>query len=138
MRRFPADKLVVIVLSNYEMTKHACSVASGLAAIALGTKDALRQDPVEVHLDPMIESRYVGNYRVSSYDTNVLIARENGRLFATIGQIPKAEIFPASEREFFFKVFDTQLDFVTDSEGKVTGFVAHIPLRNDVSGEKLD
>ena len=138
MSRFPADKLVVVVLSNYEMTKHACSVTSGLAAIALGTKDALRQDPVEVHLDPMIESRYVGNYHVSSYDINVLIAQENGHLFATIGQIPKAEIFPASEREFFFKVFDMQLDFVTDSAGTVTGFVAHIPLRDDVPGEKLD
>src|SRR5271156_5005848 len=62
-------------------------------------------DPVEVHLDPIFESRYVGNYRVSS-DINVLIALENGRLFATIGQIPKAEIYAASEREFFFKVFD--------------------------------
>lgn len=137
MSRFPNDKLVVIVLSNYEMTKHACSVATGLAAIALGDKDALRPDPVEVHLDPAFESRYVGNYRVSS-DINVLITQENGHLFAAIGQIPKAEIFPASEREFFFKVFDSQLDFVTNSAGKVTGFVAHIPLRDDVPGEKLD
>jgi CubicO group peptidase (beta-lactamase class C family) len=137
MSRFPDDELVVIVLSNYEMTKHACSVATGLAAITLGNKDALRQDPIEVHLDPLIESRYVGNYRVSS-DINVHIALENGHLFATIGQIPKAEIFPASEHEFFFKVFDTQLDFVTDSAGKVTGFIAHIPLRDDVPGEKLD
>ena len=137
MSRFPNDELVVIVLSNYEMTKHACSVATGLAAITLGDKDALRPDPVEVRLDPTFESRYVGNYRVSS-DINVLITQENGHLFATIGQIPKAEIFPASEREFFFKVFDSQLDFVTNSAGKVTGFVAHIPLRDDVPGEKLD
>jgi CubicO group peptidase (beta-lactamase class C family) len=137
MSRFPNAKLVVIVLSNYEMTKHACSVTTGLAAIALGDKDALRPDRLEVHLDPTFESRYIGNHRVSS-DINVLIAQENGHLFAAIGQIPKAEIFPASEREFFFKVFDTQLDFVTDSAGKVMGFVAHIPLRDDVAGEKLD
>lgn len=137
MSRFPDDKLLVIVLSNFEMSKHACSVAAGLAAIALGDKAAVRQDPVEVHLDPRFESRYVGNYRVSS-EINVLIAQDNGHLFATIGQIPRAEIYAASEREFFFKVFDTQLDFVSDSAGKVTGFVAHIPLRDDVMGEKLD
>jgi len=62
----------------------------------------------------------------------VIVTLEEGHLFAAIGQIPKAEMFAASEREFFFKVFDAQIDFEVGSTGKVIGFIAHVPMRDDV------
>jgi CubicO group peptidase (beta-lactamase class C family) len=132
MSRFPDQRVVVIVLANYEMAKHACSIASGLAAITFGEKDLLKSDSVEVQIDPRLEARYVGTYRLDTYDEDVVVTFENGHLYAAIGQIPKAELFPASEREFFFKVFDTQIDFSLSSTGNVTGFIAHVPMRGDV------
>lgn len=103
MSRFPDQKVVIIVLANYEMAKHACSVASGLASIAFGEKNLVKPDPVEVHLDPRMEARYVGKYHLDFYDEDVSVTLEDGHLFAVIGQIPKAEMFAASEREFFLK-----------------------------------
>jgi CubicO group peptidase (beta-lactamase class C family) len=138
MSRYPDQKVVVIVLANYEMVKHACSVANGLAAIAFGEKDLIKSDPVEVHLDPRIEAGYVGKYHLDFYDEDVIVTLKEGHLFAAIGQIPKAEMFAASEREFFFKVFDAQVDFSVGSTGKVTGFIAHVPMRDDVKAIRLE
>jgi CubicO group peptidase (beta-lactamase class C family) len=132
MSRFPDQKVVVIVLANYEMVKHACSVASGLAAITFGERDLIKSDPIEVHLDPRVEAGYVGKYHLDFYDEDVFVTLEDGHLFAAIGQTPKAEMFAASEREFFFKVFDAQIDFKIGSTGKVISFIAHVPMRDDV------
>jgi hypothetical protein len=38
---------------------------------------------------------------------------------------PKAQIFPESEREFFFKAVDAQVTFETDSSGRVTSLTLH-------------
>jgi CubicO group peptidase (beta-lactamase class C family) len=138
MSRFPDQKVVIIVLANYEMAKHACSVASGLASIAFGEKNLVKPDPVEVHLDPRMEARYVGKYHLDFYDEDMSVTLEDGHLFAIIGQIPKAEMFAASEREFFFKTFDAQIDFSVGSTGKITGFVAHVPMRDDVKAIRLE
>jgi CubicO group peptidase (beta-lactamase class C family) len=135
--RFPEGRLLVVVLANYSMVKHACSVATGLAAIADGDPAAARRDPVRVQLDPKIEARYVGNYHVSS-DQDVQIILQDGTLFATIEGQPKLAMFASSEREFFLKDFDTQVDFIVDAAGRATGFVAHIPLRDDIVGEKIN
>jgi CubicO group peptidase (beta-lactamase class C family) len=135
--RFPEGRLLVVVLANYTMVKHACSVATGLAAIAYGDPAAARRDPVRVQLDPKIEARYVGSYHVSS-DLDVQVTLEDGTLFATIEGQPKLAMLASSEREFFLKDFDTQLDFIVDAAGKATGFVAHIPLRDDIFGRKVD
>jgi CubicO group peptidase (beta-lactamase class C family) len=138
MSRFPDQKVVIIVLANYEMAKNACSVASGLASVAFGEKNLVKPDPVEVHLDPSLEAKYAGKYHLDFYDEDVIVTLEDGHLFAAIGQIPKAELFAASEREFFFKVFDAQVDFSVASTGKITGFVAHAPMRDDVKAIRLE
>ncbi len=38
---------------------------------------------------------------------------------------PRAEVFPESETNFFFKVLDAQITFHRDSSGKVTHLVLH-------------
>jgi D-alanyl-D-alanine-carboxypeptidase/D-alanyl-D-alanine-endopeptidase len=135
MSRFPQQKLAVVVLSNYVMIKHACSIATALSAIAFGEKDSIRKEPIEVKLDPRILEHYVGEYRVSP-DLVIVVTAENGRLFAQASGLPRLEIFPESETEFFFKAFDTQVEFVASSAGKVMRMVVHLPLRDDLSAEK--
>jgi hypothetical protein len=38
---------------------------------------------------------------------------------------PKFELFPESEREYFYKVADAQITFDAGSHGKATGLVLH-------------
>jgi D-alanyl-D-alanine-carboxypeptidase/D-alanyl-D-alanine-endopeptidase len=37
----------------------------------------------------------------------------------------KIEIFPESTKDFFLKVIDAQITFVTDSQGKATELILH-------------
>ena len=51
------------------------------------------------------------------------ISRQDGRMFAQLTGQPAAEIFPSSEREFFYKAVDAQLTFTAGADGRVTALV---------------
>jgi len=75
-------------------------------------------------LAPDILERYVGNYQLApSFD--IRITREGDHLFEQATRQPKIEIFPESKTEFFLKVVDAQITFVSDSSGHVTGLILH-------------
>jgi hypothetical protein len=49
---------------------------------------------------------------------------EDSRLFDQMnGQ--KIQVFPESVRDYFFKVFDAQITFVTDDNGRATELILH-------------
>jgi hypothetical protein len=56
------------------------------------------------------------------------IAREGDRLYAV--QSERIEIFPASERVFFLKVFDGQITFETDGAGPAKALILRQNSRN--------
>lgn len=49
---------------------------------------------------------------------------------------PKAELFAASETEFFLKTADVQVRFVADARGRATGLVRH-RLGRDIPAAKI-
>lgn len=49
---------------------------------------------------------------------------------------PKAELFAASETEFFLKTADVQVRFVADARGRATGLVWH-RLGRDIPAAKI-
>lgn len=68
--------------------------------------------------------RYVGTYELKpGFDLVIRLEGEQLVSQAT-GQGP-APIFPESERAFFLKVVDAQIEFVTDAAGAVTHLVLH-------------
>ena len=90
----------------------------------------------EIHIDPKLLDDYTGRYQVTP---NLIfeITREGPRLFAqgfaqtpaqTVGQplaLPKFELFPEGEKNFFARVSDSQMTFETGPGGRATSLILH-------------
>jgi len=90
----------------------------------------------EISVDPKIFDRYVGTYQLTP-NFSITITRDGDHLFEQATGQPKFEIFPASEKDFFLKVVDAQISFVTDSAGHATSLVLHQNGR-DIPGNRVE
>ena len=79
---------------------------------------------METASDPKLLDAYVGNYELVPGFV-ITVTREGDQLFAQATGQGKFEIFPEGDRDFFYKVVDAQITFVTDSQGKATGLILH-------------
>jgi len=116
----PKARVGVVALSN-------TSTLTGVNDIGLHLLDpryplqGRRQK--EVTVDPKLLDGYVGLYQLGP---NVLtITREGSHLFAQLTGQQKYEIFPESDINYFYKVFDSQLTFETDSQGRSIALIVH-------------
>jgi CubicO group peptidase (beta-lactamase class C family) len=85
---------------------------------------AAPQEHKEVKVDPAILAKYVGTYELTA-GFDIAITLDDGQLYEQATGQGKAAIYPQSEKEFFLKVVDAQITFVTDSSGKATGLILH-------------
>ncbi len=120
---YPDDKLTVVVLSNINGPA-ASDLASKLAALARGEKVVLPSERKEVAIDPKLLDGYVGNYELAPRFI-LTVSREGDKLMTQATGQPKVPIFAESEREFFAKVVDAQITFVTDAQGRATELILH-------------
>ncbi len=78
----------------------------------------------EVDVDRAILEKYVGDYEL--VPTFVIsITQEGNRLMLQATGQPKFPIYAESEKEFFLKVVDAQVSFVTDDKGNATRLILH-------------
>ena len=100
----------------------------GLLAVAadVGPPNATTSSeaPVAIVLDSAVLDRYSGDYQLAP-SAVLAVTREGNHLFAQLTGQPKAEIFPQSEREFFYKIVKAQISFESDAQGRTTGLVLH-------------
>ena len=78
----------------------------------------------EVTVDRTILQKYVGTYQLAP-GFEIAITLDGDQLYEQATGQGKAAIYPASEKEFFLKVVDAQISFVTDSSGHATELVLH-------------
>ncbi len=88
----------------------------------------MRRPPAKEHkqisVDPKLFDGYVGNYQLApNFILTVTRTRQSAFVQAT-GQ-GKAEVFPESEKDFFYKVVDAQITFETDGTGSATELILH-------------
>ena len=76
----------------------------------------------QVEVDSKLFAGYVGQYQLTPKFI-LSVTTEGGRLFAQATGQPKAEVFPMSDKEFFYKVVDARITFETDPEGKATSLI---------------
>jgi serine-type D-Ala-D-Ala carboxypeptidase/endopeptidase len=113
----------IVVLSN-------TFTAGGVDDIGMHLLDStvpLMTAPMEHHeavIDPKVFDNYVGRYQLAP-NFILTVTREGDKLLAQATGQPKAEIFPESEQEFFYKVVDAQITFQTDGKGRTTGLTLH-------------
>ena len=84
---------------------------------------------VAVSVDPAIYDRYVGSYKFS--DTVLMkVTRDGDHLMTQMTGQPAVENFPSSNTEFFIKIVNAQLTFVTDQRDHATALILHQNGRN--------
>ncbi len=77
-----------------------------------------------VAIDAAVLEGYTGNYQVTPAMI-LSVTRDGNQLFTQATGQAKVEVFAESSKQFFLKVVDAQLTFLTDAQGKATAVVLH-------------
>ncbi len=80
-------------------------------------------------VDPAVYKNYVGRYQLAP-GAVVTVSLDGTRLQAQLTGQPAIEIFPESEKEFFYKIVDAQITFESDGKGQATALTLHQNGRN--------
>ncbi|HEU4871107.1 MAG TPA: serine hydrolase [Pyrinomonadaceae bacterium] len=127
--RYPEEKLLIVVLSNLENSR-IIRASNDLAAIVLGEKYDVPKVRTAIKINPKILEPYAGDYEDRpGRVTRILVANGTLKLQLAanaIGQIDPIPMSAESETEFFDPVNDTQVVFVRDAGGQVTGMILRI------------
>jgi CubicO group peptidase (beta-lactamase class C family) len=89
-----------------------------------GWQDYGPKERSQVKVDPAILRGYVGNYQLAP-NFFLTVTLEGDQLVTQATGQSKVEIFPESDRDYFLKVVDAQITFVTDSQGRATELILH-------------
>jgi serine-type D-Ala-D-Ala carboxypeptidase/endopeptidase len=117
------SRVGITVLSNAETPEGVDDIGHHL----LDPEVPLMKPPSErkeISIDPKIFDGYVGNYQFAP-GVIMSITRDGAHPFAQLTGQGQVEIFPEGEKDYFLKVVDAQLTFVTDSQGKATEIILH-------------
>lgn len=79
---------------------------------------------VEAVVDPALYDRFIGRYRLAP-NFILTVTKEGDRLMVQATGQPRFEVFPESEREFFYRVVDAQITFEAGSDGKAERLTLH-------------
>lgn len=104
-------------------------------AIELLKKMNVEVEVKELKISPETLQSYTGEYQLAP-NFILTVTTENDRIFTQATGQPKFEIFPSSETNFYLKVVNAQLDFVKNTEGKVTHLILHQNGR-DMKADKI-
>ena len=122
--RFVDDGLTVVVLTNLAGARPGV-IAHAVAGLV---NPALEPPPPKEHkeitVNPKLFDGYIGKYQLAP-DFILTITRHGDHLFAQATGQGMVELFPESERDFFLKVVDAQITFVTDSGGRASELLLH-------------
>jgi bla regulator protein blaR1 len=80
--------------------------------------------PKEVTVAPNVFDHYVGYYGFPG-NAVMTVSRDGNRFLTQLSGQPQIQIFASSEREFFTKVVNARITFVTNDEGVATRLVLH-------------
>jgi D-alanyl-D-alanine-carboxypeptidase/D-alanyl-D-alanine-endopeptidase len=92
--------------------------------------------PKEVAIDPKLLDNYVGRYQLAPAFV-LTVTREGDGLFVQATGQGKAQVFPMGPREFFYKIVEARITFVTDEAGRATSLVLH-QNGAEMPGKRID
>ncbi len=131
---FPDQHAYVIVLNNVS-APNVGEIARGLTAILFGKKYLIPKAHHAITLSPKQMHKFVGQYRLSpNFEIKITLVGDQLKVQAT--HQPVFPIYPESKTEFFLKVVNAQISFVSNDKGQVTGLVLHQGGQN-IPGKKI-
>jgi serine-type D-Ala-D-Ala carboxypeptidase/endopeptidase len=129
----PKARVGVVVLSNTQTRPGVTDIGLHLLnskSYSLLGANALKppKDRKEVVVDPKVLDGYVGRFRFPSDQgaSVIRVTREGGHLVLNGDGYSGASFYAESDRDFFAKLFDAQLSFKTDSQGRATEMIFHL------------
>jgi serine-type D-Ala-D-Ala carboxypeptidase/endopeptidase len=131
----PKSGVGVVLLSNTETPEGVDDIGRHLLDPSIPLKPPAKEHK-QVAVDPKLFDGYVGTYQLSP-NFNISITREGGHLFAQATGQEIFEIFPEGDRDYFLKVVDAQITFVTDGKGHAKEIVLH-QNGHDVHGNRIE
>jgi len=131
IQRFPAEKLLVVALSNVDSAR-VDRIGNDLAAIALGGPYVIPREPQAKNIDLALLDSYAGKYEYDRPDARdkkmVVTIKKDGKTLMVEGAGPARVVaIPESETRFYLKGADVTLEFAKDT----TGIVTHVTLLED-------
>ena len=122
--RFVDDRLTVVVLTNLAGAPPWLIAHAVAAFVNPGLKPPPPKEHKEITIDPKLLDGYTGKYELSP-GFILTITREGDHLNTQATGQGMVPIFPETERDFFLKVIDAQITFVTDASGRATEIILH-------------
>ena len=126
----PRTRVGVVVLANASTPAGADDIGRHLldSELPLLPSDSPLVRPpatrTEIAVDPDLFDGYVGRYQLAPAAI-LTITRDGRRLFGQLTGQPAFEMFAESDVDYFLKVVDAQISFVTDARGQATALVLH-------------
>jgi serine-type D-Ala-D-Ala carboxypeptidase/endopeptidase len=119
----PKARVGVVLLSNAgtpagvdDIGRHLLDASAPLAAPPKEHK--------QVAVDPKLFDSYVGKYQMTP-NFILTVTREGDHLFIQATNQPKFEIYPEGDRDYFLKVVDAQITFITGDKAPATELILH-------------
>jgi len=129
MQYFPQYKTAVAIQFNTDREKQIPDVNGCLDEVMkiivgelTGKKFDEPKDRKAVAVDPKIYDNYAGRYELER-GLVLSVRREGEHLMVQVKGQAAAEIFPASETEYFSRRIDVQIKFVKNEQGQVTSLI---------------
>jgi serine-type D-Ala-D-Ala carboxypeptidase/endopeptidase len=119
----PKTRVGVVVLSNAETPAGVDDIGRHVFDRSIPLMTPPKQRKL-VAVDPKLFDGYVGTYPLAP-NFILTVTREGDHLFVQATNQPKFEIFSESDRDYFLKVVDAQITFVTDGKGRATELILH-------------
>ncbi len=113
-----------VVMTNAQGGSRLASEVMSSVAVAYDWPDFRPAVRTEVKLDHAALARYVGTYQLTP-QFSIAFTLEGDQLMAQATNQPKLPIYPESDREFFLKAVDAEVEFFSDDKGQVSYLILH-------------
>jgi dipeptidyl aminopeptidase/acylaminoacyl peptidase len=97
----------------------------GLAEALAARTDTGMEERKTVAVDPAILASYAGSYELVGYGVPVIVEVDGSQIFLQVTGQPRAEMFPTSETEFFFKVSPSTVSFFRRDDSAVSHLILY-------------
>jgi hypothetical protein len=118
------DALTVVVLTNLAGARPGVIAHAVAALVNPSLKPPPPTEHKEITINPKLLDGYTGKYELGP-GFILTITREGDRLNSQATGQGMVPIFPETDRDFFLKVVDAQITFVTDANGRATEIILH-------------
>jgi hypothetical protein len=113
-----------VVMTNAQGGSRLASEIMSSIAVAYDWPDFRPAVRTQIKLDRTALERFAGTYELTP-QFSITFTVEGNQLMTQATNQGKLPIYPESDTKFFLKVVDAEVEFFSDSQGKVTHLVLH-------------